>query len=102
MAASTASPPARDVPAGCPHPGAHGVRYPVVFVASNRPDFVASARMSFEEFLDLDYEDGLAEWVDGEVFLYMSVKLAHDRVPGPSSLVGVSSPSSLVLRPSSG
>jgi Uma2 family endonuclease len=55
-------------------------RYPVVFMASDDPSYLASARMSFEEFLDLDWEHGFAEWVDGEVFLYMGVTDAHQRV----------------------
>ena len=53
---------------------------PVIFMASARDDYVASACMSFDEFLSLDYEHGLAEWVDGEVFLYMSAKNPHQAV----------------------
>ena len=51
----------------------------VPFLPSKCGDCVATARMSFEEFLDLDHT-GLAEWVDGEVHLYMSVTMAHQRV----------------------
>ena len=64
----------------CPQPETHGIARPVIFAPSGRPDYVASAEMSFDEFLRLDYEQGLAEWVDGEVFLYMSAKFPHQRV----------------------
>lgn len=37
-------------------------------------------RMTFEEFLAFDYEHGLAEWVNGEVFCYMSATELHQRV----------------------
>ena len=68
------------VPPGCPDPGQHGLRRAVVFLPSGRDDYLASARMSLEEFLELDYEGGLAEWVNGEVFLYVSNKYSHQRV----------------------
>ena len=28
----------------------------------------------------MDYEEGLAEWIDGEAFLYMSAKYPHQRI----------------------
>lgn len=52
----------------------------VPFLTSGRSDFIASARMSFEEYLQLDYEAGFAEWVDGEVRLYVSATNAHQRI----------------------
>lgn len=53
----------------------------VVFLPSERKDCIAVARASFEDFLSLDVE-GLTEWVDGEVRLYMSVSDEHQRVVG--------------------
>ena len=52
----------------------------VAFLPSGRDDYIASARMTFEEYLALDYEHGLSEWVDGEVRLYMSAYEAHQRI----------------------
>jgi Uma2 family endonuclease len=52
----------------------------VAFLPSGRDDYIASAHMTFEEYLALDYEYGLAEWVDGEVRLYMSAYNAHQRI----------------------
>ncbi len=37
-------------------------------------------RMSFEEWLEWDYEGGLTEWVDGEVQIYMSATSEHQRI----------------------
>ena len=34
-------------------------------------------RMSFEEYLARDVEGGLAEWINGEVFVYMSASNIH-------------------------
>jgi Uma2 family endonuclease len=51
----------------------------VPFLPSVCGDCVATARMSFEEYLLLDHT-GLAEWVDGEVHLYMSVTSPHQRI----------------------
>ena len=42
---------------------------PVIFQPSGREDYVASACMSFEDWLRLDYEGGLSEWVNGEARL---------------------------------
>ena len=53
---------------------------PVIFTTSGRPDYLASACMSFQEWLRLDYEGGLSEWVDGEARLYMSVTIEHQAV----------------------
>jgi Uma2 family endonuclease len=53
---------------------------PVIFMPSGREDYVASASMSFEDWLRLDYEGGLSEWVDGEARLYMSVTFEHQAV----------------------
>lgn len=52
----------------------------VAFLPSGRDDYIATARMTFEEYLALDYEHGLSEWVDGEVRLYMSAFEAHQRI----------------------
>jgi Uma2 family endonuclease len=41
----------------------------------------AAIRMSWEEFLNHDFE-GIAEWVDGEVRIDMSVTEAHSRMVG--------------------
>lgn len=38
--------------------------------------------MTFEQFLAWDHEGGLAEWVDGEVHIYMSATELHQRVLG--------------------
>jgi Uma2 family endonuclease len=48
----------------------------IVFLPSGRKDCLAVARATFEEYLALDIE-GLTEWVDGEVRLYMSVSRQH-------------------------
>jgi len=52
----------------------------VAFLPSGRDDYIASARMTFEEYLALDYEGGLAEWVDGEVRLYVSATVLHQQI----------------------
>lgn len=52
----------------------------VAFLPSGRDDYIATARMTFAEYLALDYEHGLSEWVDGEVRLYMSAYDAHQRI----------------------
>lgn len=57
-------------------------RRAVAFLPSHRKDCLAVARMSFDEYLSLDYEFGLAEWVDGEVRLYVSASEIHQRVIG--------------------
>lgn len=49
-------------------------------VPSDSPEYIASARMPFDEFLDWEYEGGLTEWVDGEVFVYVSATYEHQRV----------------------
>jgi Uma2 family endonuclease len=54
----------------------------VAFLPSDSDEYLASARMSFEEFLVLDYEGGGAEWVDGEVFLYVSNTRTHLSIVG--------------------
>ncbi|MFN0149013.1 MAG: Uma2 family endonuclease [Dehalococcoidia bacterium] len=53
---------------------------PVIFQPSGRGDYVASACMSFEDWLRLDYEGGLSEWVDGEARLYMSATWRHQAI----------------------
>jgi Uma2 family endonuclease len=55
---------------------------PVIFRDSGRDDYVASACMTFEEWLKLDYEGGLSEWVDGEARLYMSATAEHQVIIG--------------------
>lgn len=52
----------------------------VAFLPSGRKDYVAAECMGFERFLDLDYEHGLAEWVDGEVRLYKSNTSEHQTI----------------------
>ena len=70
------------------HPGSGAndsdveARRAVAFLPSHRRDCLAVARMSFDEYLSLDYEFGLAEWVDGEVRLYVSASEIHQRVIG--------------------
>jgi Uma2 family endonuclease len=67
-------------PSACPEPQMHGMLRPVIFEAAASDEFVASACLSLEEYLLLDYEGGLAEWVDGRVYLYMSAVNQHQRV----------------------
>jgi Uma2 family endonuclease len=52
----------------------------IVFKEGVRDDCVAVGRGSFEEFLGLEYEGGLAEWVDGEIRLYTSASLTHQKI----------------------
>ncbi len=52
----------------------------IAFLPSGRDDYIATARMTFEEYLALDYEHGLSEWVNGEVRLYMSAYDVHQRI----------------------
>ena len=47
-----------------------------------REDGVALAYMTFDEWLEWDYEGGLSAWVDGQVRIYMSVSLDHDIITG--------------------
>jgi Uma2 family endonuclease len=47
---------------------------------SDSPEYVASAPMSFEEFLGWDYEGGLVEWVEGRAYVYVSATLEHQLV----------------------
>jgi Uma2 family endonuclease len=54
----------------------------VAFLPSGRDDCIAVARMSFDEYLALDYEGGLSEWVDGEVRLYKSSTSEHQTIVG--------------------
>ena len=65
-----------DLPAEVPE---HEIIRAVPFLPSTCGDCMATARMSFDEFLELDHT-GLAEWVDGEVHLYMSVTNPHQRL----------------------
>lgn len=37
-------------------------------------------RMSYEEFLNLEHEGGLVEWVNGEVIFHAMPKLSHQRI----------------------
>ncbi|NJM06152.1 Uma2 family endonuclease [Candidatus Gracilibacteria bacterium] len=39
----------------------------------------ASFAMNYERFLEWEH-DGIAEWVDGRVYLYMSTKLEHQKI----------------------
>jgi Uma2 family endonuclease len=49
---------------------------------SESPEYIASGPMSFDEYLDWEYEGGLAEWVDGQVFVYVSATFEHQRIQG--------------------
>ncbi|MBA4180364.1 MAG: hypothetical protein C0506_07240 [Anaerolinea sp.] len=44
------------------------------------PSYVARGPMSFEEYLQWEYEGGLTEWVDGEVFVYMTASNRHQKI----------------------
>lgn len=44
------------------------------------PSYVARGPMSFEDYLQWEYEGGLTEWVDGEVFVYMTANDNHQRI----------------------
>ena len=63
----------------CPAPDRHGRVRVVAAMPSGRHDYVASARVTLDEFLNLDQETGLAEWANGEVYFYMSVSDPHQR-----------------------
>jgi Uma2 family endonuclease len=52
----------------------------VVFLPSERDDVLAVRRMCFEEYLELDVEGKLVEWVDGEARISMHVTDHHQRV----------------------
>lgn len=47
---------------------------------SESPEYIASAPMSFEEYLDWDYEGGLVEWVDGRAYVYVSATFERQQV----------------------
>lgn len=47
---------------------------------SDSAEYIASGAMSFDEFLAWEYEGGLTEWVNGEVFVYMSANYEHQRI----------------------
>lgn len=49
---------------------------------ADNPEFEATASMPFAEWLAWDHGPRLTEWIDGRVFVYMSVSDAHDRVVG--------------------
>ena len=56
---------------------------PIKLVARvpDRPgEYVGDRRISFEEYLELDHERGLAEWIDGEVHFYVGATAAHQRI----------------------
>lgn len=50
------------------------------FVESGRDDCLAVAPMTFDEYLALDQEAGLVEWVNGEARLYMSANNKHQMI----------------------
>lgn len=56
------------------------LEFGVAFLPSGRDDYIAAERMGFERYLALEYEHGLAEWVDGEVRLYVSPSAEHQRI----------------------
>ncbi len=43
-------------------------------------EYVADRKMTFEEYLELDHERGLAEWIDGEVHFYVGATARHQQV----------------------
>jgi Uma2 family endonuclease len=43
-------------------------------------DIVAIYDMTEEEYLAWDQEGGLADWIDGKVYQYMTVSLTHYRI----------------------
>lgn len=51
-------------------------------IPSDSPEYLASGPMSFEEFLDWEYEGGLTEWVNGEVFVYVTNNYEHQVMLG--------------------
>ncbi len=53
-----------------------------VLTPVDREDYIATARMTFDEWIDWDYEGGLTEWLDGEVRVYMSVFWSHAQITG--------------------
>ena len=50
------------------------------FRPSGRADCVAVKQTSFEEYLRIDTEGRLAEWVDGETRVYMANTLPHQQI----------------------
>ncbi|MGH2607514.1 MAG: Uma2 family endonuclease [Tepidiformaceae bacterium] len=52
----------------------------VAKVPSEPGEYVADRKMTFEEYLELDHERGLAEWIDGEVHFYVGASTAHQRL----------------------
>jgi Uma2 family endonuclease len=59
---------------------AESSRYAVVFYPSEREGVLAAREMCFEDYLALDVEGKIAEWVDGEARIYMNVTSHHARV----------------------
>ena len=43
-------------------------------------EYVADRKLTFEEYLELDHERGLAEWIDGEVHFYVGASGRHQVV----------------------
>ncbi len=43
-------------------------------------EYVADRKMTFEEYLELDHERGLAEWIDGDVHFYVGATGKHQIV----------------------
>ena len=44
------------------------------------PDIVAIYDMSEQEYLDWDQEGGLADWIDGKVYQYMTASFPHQAI----------------------
>ena len=53
-----------------------------VLTPVERDDYIATARMTFDEWIDWDYEGGFTEWVDGEVRVYDTVTFPHSILVG--------------------
>ncbi len=44
------------------------------------PPYVARVPMSADQFIDWDHGNRLADWVDGEAFIYMTTTNEHERI----------------------
>jgi len=49
-------------------------------VPSDSHEYVATAEMTWDEWLGWEYEHGLTEWVDGVAYVYMSNSALHQRI----------------------
>ena len=67
---------------GCPDPAQHGRVRLIAASPSDTQDYISSASMSLDEFLNFDQEIGIAEWVRGTTYLYGSVTSIHQQTVG--------------------